>query len=148
MFSQWHHNNIYETAEIGEGTKIGSYVEIGDKVKIGKNCKIQSKVFIPAGITIGDNVFIGPGVIFCNDSHPKADNEHFVPETTSVGNGVSIGAGSIIMPGIIILDEAVIGAGSLVINNCSAHRTYFGHPAKLYCPAGFEYCMGCGQCDK
>jgi UDP-3-O-[3-hydroxymyristoyl] glucosamine N-acyltransferase len=49
--------NLYE-CEIGEGTKLGSFIEIGRNVKIGKRCKIQSFVFIPEGVTIGDDVFV------------------------------------------------------------------------------------------
>ena len=61
--------NIYDSAIIGEGTKIGAFAEIGNKVKIGKNCSIGFGVFIPENVIIEDNVFIGPSAVFTNDKY-------------------------------------------------------------------------------
>ena len=109
------YQNIYESAEIGEGTTIGAFVEIGKNVKIGKNCKIQAFVFIPEGVTVGDNVFIGPHVCFTNCTYPEVDRkELFKAERTVVEDNVVIGAGSIILPRCDIGKGAFIGAGTLV----------------------------------
>ena len=109
------HQNIYESAEIGDGTTIGAFVEIGRNVKIGKNCKIQAFVFIPEGVTIGDNVFIGPHVCFTNCTYPETNRTlPFEVESTVVGDNVVIGAGSIILPRCDIGEGAFIGAGTLV----------------------------------
>ncbi len=63
--------NLYG-CEIGDNTKIGAFVEIQKNAKIGNNCKISSHTFICEGVTIEDNVFVGHGVMFINDTYPRA----------------------------------------------------------------------------
>jgi len=63
--------NLYG-CEIGDETKIGAFVEIQKNATIGKRCKISSHSFICEGVTIEDNVFVGHGVMFTNDSYPRA----------------------------------------------------------------------------
>jgi len=118
--------NLY-ACDIGEGTKLGSFIEIGRGVKIGKNCKIQSFSFIPEGVTIGDNVFIGPGAIFCNTKYPMTGEKY---QKTIVGDGAVIGAGAVILPGITIGERAFIGAGAVVTRNVEPRKTVKGNPAE------------------
>ena len=63
--------NLYG-CEVGDETKIGPFVEIQKNAKIGRRCKISSHTFICEGVTVEDNVFIGHGVMFINDSFPRA----------------------------------------------------------------------------
>ena len=63
--------NLYG-CEIGDETKIGPFVEIQKNATVGKRCKISSHTFICEGVVIEDNVFIGHGVMFINDSYPRA----------------------------------------------------------------------------
>ena len=63
--------NLYG-CEVGDETKIGAFVEIQKNATVGKRCKISSHTFICEGVTIEDNVFIGHGVMFINDSYPRA----------------------------------------------------------------------------
>jgi acetyltransferase-like isoleucine patch superfamily enzyme len=124
----WHPElvNIYDS-EIGEGTRIASFVEIGG-AKIGKNCKIEAYAFIPPGVTIGDNVFIGPHVVFTNDKYPKATGE-WTTSPTTVCNGATIGANSTILSGITIGEKSMIGAGSVVCEDVKPHHIMFGEKA-------------------
>src|SRR5215212_1540429 len=66
--------NLYG-CQIGDGTKIGSFVEIQKGVKVGRNCKISSHTFVCEGVTLEDEVFVGHGVKFINDKYPRATNE-------------------------------------------------------------------------
>ena len=130
--------NLYGCT-IGENCIIGAFVEIRKGVKIGKNCKIQAGVFIPEGVTIGDNVFIGPHVTFTNDLFPRALNPdgtqktdkdwHIVP--TFVKKGASIGAGATIRCGITIYEDALVGAGSVVVSDVPANTIVIGNPARV-----------------
>lgn len=122
-------SNISEKAEIGDDCIIHSHVIIYDDVWIGKETKIQARVFIPNGVSIGTKCFIGPGVIFTNDKNPPSNGLCW--EKTFVGSNVSIGAGAIILPGIIIGDNAMIGAGSVVTKNVPAGEVWVGNPAKF-----------------
>ncbi|MGA7338493.1 MAG: N-acetyltransferase, partial [Candidatus Sulfotelmatobacter sp.] len=63
--------NLYG-CEIGDESKIGAFVEIQKNARVGKRCKISSHTFICEGVTVEDNVFIGHGVMFINDSYPRA----------------------------------------------------------------------------
>ena len=108
--------------EIGDETKIGTFVEVQKKVSIGKNCKISSHSFICEGVTIEDNVFVGHGVMFTNDLFPRATNQDGSQQTeddwevvtTLVKQGASIGSNATIIAGVTIGEDAIIGAGAVV----------------------------------
>lgn len=127
MAKHWHFINIYPEAKIGKGTRIGSYVEIRNDVKIGKNCVIGPYVFVPEGITIEDNCFIGPKVCFANDKYPPSGGNW---SKTLVKKGARIGANATILPGVIIGENSLIGAGAVVVHNVEANSTVIGNPAK------------------
>ena len=122
--------NIYDSAIIGEGTKIGAFAEIGNKVKIGKNCSIGFGVFIPENVIIEDNVFIGPSAVFTNDKYAPSKGKWRKEPPTIVQDGVSIGANSTILPNLCIGKNAKIGAGSVVTKHVPANKTVFGNPAR------------------
>ena len=129
--------NLYG-CEIGDNTNIGTFVEIQKNSKIGKRCKIQSHTFICEGVTIEDEAFVGHGVMFINDRYPQSTAESGGLQTeedwevipTTVGKGASIGSNATIMCGITIGESAVIGAGSVVINDVPANTIVAGNPAK------------------
>lgn len=121
--------NIYG-CEIGEGTSIGAFCEIHTDVVIGKNCKLQSFVFVPTGIYISDCVFIGPHVCFTNDIYPRAKGNWKLYHTT-VKNGASIGANVVVCPNVVIYENALIGAGSVVTKNIPSNELWAGNPAKF-----------------
>jgi acetyltransferase-like isoleucine patch superfamily enzyme len=130
--------NLYG-CEIGDKTKIGAFVEIQKNAAVGKNCKISSHSFICEGVTIEDNVFIGHNVTFINDSYPRAttlegglqteDDWHV--ETTVVKRGASIGSGSTILSNIVIGENAIVGAGSVVTHDVPRNTIVAGNPAKI-----------------
>ena len=63
--------NLYGCS-VGDNTKIGAFVEVQKNAHIGSNCKISSHTFICEGVTIEDDVFVGHGVMFINDTYPRA----------------------------------------------------------------------------
>lgn len=122
--------NLYG-CEIGDNTKIGAFVEIQKGAKIGKNCKISSHTFICQGVTIEDNVFVGHNVSFINDKFPRAANLNWKAIPTLVKKGASIGTGATIMCGITIGENALVGAGSMVIKDVPKNTIVVGNPAKI-----------------
>ena len=130
--------NLYG-CEIGDNTKVGTFVEIQKGVTIGKNCKISSHSFICEGVRIGDGVFIGHNVCFTNDKVPRATNQDGGLKTesdwklieTEVKDGASIGTGAVILCGLTIGERAVIGAGSVVTKDVPADTVVVGNPAKF-----------------
>jgi len=123
--------NLYECS-IGDNTFIGPFVEIQKGAKIGRNCRIQSHCFICELVTMGDNCFISHGVMFINDTfaigHPALGNKKLW-KPTLVGNNVSIGTNATLLP-VKIVDNVVIGAGSVVIKDIFSPGIYAGNPAR------------------
>ena len=123
--------NIYG-CKIDRNTKIGPFVEIQKDVSIGKNCKISSHTFICSGVIIKNNVFVGHNVVFINDKDPKAVNKDgklktekdWKLEKTFIEDGASIGSGSVIMCGVKIEKNSIVGAGSLVLANVPENSIY------------------------
>ena len=130
--------NLYG-CEIGDNTRIGTFVEIQKGTKIGKNCKISSHTFICEGVTIEENVFIGHNVTFINDKYPRAttaegapqDEKDWVCIPTLVKKGASVGSSATILSGVTIGENALVGAGSVVTKDVPAHATVAGNPARI-----------------
>lgn len=138
-----------QSTHIGDGTRIWQFVVVLPGAVIGKNCNIcaqsfiendvqigdnvtiKNGVYIWDGIRIRDNVFIGPNVTFTNDKYPRSK---FYPanfQETLIEKGASIGAGSVILGGVVIGQNAMIGAGSLVTQSVPPNELWYGSPAKF-----------------
>jgi acetyltransferase-like isoleucine patch superfamily enzyme len=130
--------NMYG-CEVGDGTKIGAFVEIQKNATVGKNCKISSHTFICEGVTIEDNVFIGHGVMFINDSYPRAANEDgslqteadWKVENTRICKGASLGSGVTVLANVTVGEGALVGAGSVVTKDVPPHTIVAGNPARV-----------------
>lgn len=130
--------NLYG-CEIGDNTKIGTFVEIQKGVKIEKNCKISSHTFICEGVTIEDNVFVGHNVTFINDLFPRATTadgslqgeKDWICIPTTVQSGASIGSSATLLCGITVGQNAIVGAGSLVTKDVPPNTIVAGNPAKV-----------------
>jgi acetyltransferase-like isoleucine patch superfamily enzyme len=130
--------NLYG-CEVGDETKIGAFVEIQKNAIVGKCCKISSHTFICEGVVIEDNVFIGHGVMFTNDSYPRATasdgklqtEADWAVERTVIKTGASIGSGATILPNTSIGENAIVGAGSVVTKDVPPNSIVAGNPAKV-----------------
>ena len=130
--------NLYG-CEIGDESQVGTFVEIQKGVKIGRRCKIQSHSFLCEGVTLEDGVFIGHGVMFTNDKLPQAVNpdgtlktgKDWVCVPTLVKAGAAIGSNATILPGVVIGERALVGAGAVVTKDVPADSVVVGNPAKV-----------------
>jgi UDP-2-acetamido-3-amino-2,3-dideoxy-glucuronate N-acetyltransferase len=129
--------NLYG-CKVGSGSRIGPFVEIQRGVEVGTACKIQSHTFVCEGVTIGDRAFIGHGVMFVNDSHPRATNEagelqgHDDWELleTRVEDGASVGSGAVVLGGVTVGADALVGAGAVVTRDVAPGAVVAGNPAR------------------
>ncbi|MGI8654635.1 MAG: acyltransferase [Pyrinomonadaceae bacterium] len=130
--------NLYG-CEIGDNTRIGSFVEIQKGARLGRNCKVSSHTFICEGVHIEDEVFIGHGVNFINDKYPRATTKDGALQTeadwqverTNVRRGASIGTGAVILGGLEIGERAIVGAGAVVTKNVPAGSVVAGNPSRV-----------------
>ncbi len=130
--------NLYG-CRIGEGTRLGTFVEVQKGATIGRLCKISSHTFVCEGVEIEDHVFVGHGVMFTNTVLPRAVNAEGALQSesdwqmlrTRIERNVSIGSGSVILCGITIGHDAVIGAGAVVTRSVPAGEVWVGNPARF-----------------
>ena len=129
--------NLYD-CEIGDDSRIGTFVEIQKGAKVGRNVKISTHTFICEGVTIEDGVFIGHNVSFINDKYPRATTDGR-PQTdadwecvaTLVKRGASVGTSATILCGVTIGENAIVGAGSVVTKDVPANTVVAGVPARV-----------------
>jgi UDP-2-acetamido-3-amino-2,3-dideoxy-glucuronate N-acetyltransferase len=129
--------NLYG-CQIGDRTKVGTFVEIQKNAFIGRDCKISSHTFICEGVVIGNGVFVGHNVTFINDLYPRAINADNSMQTeadwtvvpTYIEDGASIGSSVTILCGATIGKGSIVGAGSVVTKSIPAGEIWAGNPAR------------------
>ena len=124
----WQPCNIYPTAKIGDNVNIGAFTEIGPGVVIGDYSRIGSGCFLCQGVELEGYVFLGPSVTFTHDRNFPSGGQGW--EKILVRRGARIGGGSVILPGVVIGVESVIGAGSVVTKSVPDGECWFGNPAR------------------
>jgi len=130
--------NLYGCT-IGDNCKIGTFVEIQKNASIGNNTKVSSHTFICEGVTIEEDVFIGHNVSFINDKYPRSTTEGGALQTeadwqvvkTLIKRGASIGTSSTILCGVVVGENAIVGAGSVVTRDVPANTIVAGNPARV-----------------
>jgi UDP-2-acetamido-3-amino-2,3-dideoxy-glucuronate N-acetyltransferase len=144
-----HPQALCETAHVGGGTRIWAFAHVLPGARIGGDCNICDHVFVENDVVIGDrvtvksgvqlwdglriadDVFIGPNATFSNDKYPRSKQHDRPLQQTFVGAGASIGAGAVILPGLTIGMQAMVGAGAVVTGDVPAKAVVSGNPARI-----------------
>nr|WP_318392049.1 acyltransferase [Enterobacter sp.] len=125
----WQYSVILAGAKIGKDCNICAHTLVENEVIIGDRVTIKSGVYIWDNITVMDDVFIGPNVTFCNDKYPRSKQYPAEYEKILIEKKASIGANATILPGIIIGEGSMVGAGSVVTKNVAPYTLVIGNPA-------------------
>ncbi len=127
----WQFVVIFAGARIGSECNICAHVLIENDVIIGDRVTVKSGVQLWNGLRVGDDVFIGPNVTFTNDKFPRSKQYPIRFLETTIENGVSIGAGAVILPGLLIARNAMVGAGAIVTRSVPPRAIVVGNPARI-----------------
>ncbi len=127
-FQTGHHVTIREGTLIGEDTKVGSYGDLQGRLEIGSHVRIHSSVFVPERSSIADFVWLFPGVALLNDPHPPSDECTLGP---TIEEAAVVSARAVIMPGVRVGREALIGAGAVVTHDVPEEMVVVGSPARI-----------------
>jgi UDP-2-acetamido-3-amino-2,3-dideoxy-glucuronate N-acetyltransferase len=146
---QVHPNALCETNRVGAGTRVWAFAHILPGAVIGHDCNICDGVFIENDVVVGDrvtvkcgvqlwdgvrledDVFVGPNATFTNDPFPRSRIRPTELSVTIVRRGASIGANATILPGLVIGEGAMVGAGSVVTRDVPSRAVVFGNPARV-----------------
>ena len=130
----WHFTHIQKGVRIGKKCIFGQNVNIGNNVKIGNGVKVQNNVSIYEGVELEDYVFCGPSMVFTNillprSEFPQKGSEFY--KKTLVRKSASIGANATIVCGNNIGKYAMIGSGSVVVNDIPDFALVVGNPSRI-----------------
>lgn len=123
--------NIRELNVIGNNVSLGTLSVIEHHVKVGNGVRIHTQAFIPEYTVLEDESWIGPNVVITNARYPKSPNVKNELEGAHVRKSAIIGANSTLLPGVIIGENALVGAGSVVTNDVPDSTVVVGNPAKF-----------------
>lgn len=144
-----HPQGICESANVGEGTRVWAFAHVLPGAVIGRDVNVCDHVFIENDVVVGDrvtiksgvqlwdgielqdDVFVGPNATFTNDPFPRSKKYPGEFSRTVVERRASIGGGAVILPGIRIGQDAMVGAGSVVTRDVPPFAIVVGNPAEI-----------------
>ena len=136
-------NRIGDNFQTGHGAMLREENEIGDNVSIGTNSvvehhvtiedrvRIHSQAFVPEFSRLEQGCWIGPNVVLTNAKYPLSPNAKNELQGPVIGAGAKIGANSTILPGKQVGENALVGAGSVVVDDVPARAVAVGNPARV-----------------
>jgi acetyltransferase-like isoleucine patch superfamily enzyme len=123
--------NIRESNRIGDNVSVGTLSVIEHHVEIANNVRIHTQVFIPEFSVLEEGCWIGPNVVFTNAKYPLSPGVKDQLVGPTVRKGAKIGANATLLPGVVIGENALVGAGSVVVDDVPPGAVVVGNPARI-----------------
>lgn len=123
--------NIRELNEIGDDVSIGTLSVVEHHVKIGHLVRIHTQAFIPEFSVLEEGCWVGPNVVLTNAKYPLSPGVKDRLAGPVIRRGAKIGANATILPGIVVGENALVGAGAVVVRDVPAHAVVAGNPARV-----------------
>lgn len=130
-FQTGHHAMIREENRIGDNVSVGTNSVVEHHVEIGNGVRIHSQAFVPEYSVLEEGAWIGPNVVLTNVPHPLCPKAKECVKGPTIKRGAKIGANSTILPSVIVGENALVGAGSVVVRDVPPRAVVAGNPAKV-----------------
>jgi acetyltransferase-like isoleucine patch superfamily enzyme len=123
---------VRERVQIGDDVVLGRGSLIENDTTVGAMTKIQADAYITAYSTLEEHVFVAPRVVTTNDNFMgRTERRHELVMGPTIRRGARVGGGAILLPGIEIGEEAVVGAGAVVTRDVPPRALVVGNPARV-----------------
>jgi acetyltransferase-like isoleucine patch superfamily enzyme len=123
---------VRERVDIGDDVVVGRGVLVENDTTIGALTKIQAEAYITAYSTLEENVFIAPCVVTTNDNFMgRTERRHDLIKGPTIRRGARVGGGAILCPGVVVGEEAFVGAGAVVTKDVDPRMLVVGNPARV-----------------
>lgn len=123
--------NIRELNEIGDDVSIGTLSVVEHHVKIANHVRIHTQAFVPEFSVLEEGCWLGPNVVLTNAKYPLSPGVKDQLAGPVIKRGAKIGANATILPGVTIGEDALVGAGSVVVRDVPAGAVVAGNPARV-----------------
>lgn len=130
-FHSGHAVMIREAVQIGSEVSIGTHSIIEHHVTLGDRVRIHSGAFLPEFSTVEDDAWIGPRVTFTNAVYPRSRDVKSTLKGPTICVGAKIGANATLLPGVVIGENALVGAGAVVVRDVPSNAVVAGNPARI-----------------
>jgi acetyltransferase-like isoleucine patch superfamily enzyme len=123
--------NVRESNRIGDNVSVGTLSVIEHHVEIGNNVRIHTQAFVPEFSVLEDGCWIGPNVVLTNARYPLSPGVKESLAGPVIRRGAKIGANATLLPGVVIGEYAIVGAGAVVVHDVPAGAVVVGNPARI-----------------
>lgn len=130
-FQTGHHAMIREENSIGDDVSVGTGSVVEHHVQIGNRVRIHSQAFVPEYSVLEDGAWIGPNAVLTNVPHPLCPRAKECIKGPTIRRGAKIGANATILPFLVVGEDALVGAGSVVAEDVPDRSVVAGNPARV-----------------
>jgi acetyltransferase-like isoleucine patch superfamily enzyme len=123
--------NVRELNVIGDDVSIGTLSVVEHHVQIASGVRIHTQAFVPEYSVLEEDAWIGPQVVLTNAKYPRSPNAKAELRGPRIGRGAKVGANATILPGIVVGENSLVGAGSVVTADVAAGDIVVGNPARV-----------------